>query len=295
MNPLIELIISELRRVFVDRLIREFVGDMTQREFFFFIIGGISFLLVLGLRDMTPTVVFLHIDKTGGMSLREFLARQFEDDAILPVVHHAGATYQPACYPTVEMNLHKAHHFFEVMYEPDRHKLVMGHWDASILKDVPNAVMMTVLREPFARFVSLYRFICQEQWQFGDMSRNARRIGIQTFAERYQLLYANVMTMQLGGVRWTSPDEMYMPFVFDKAVKNLSRLDYVGTRRGLSSLMRQLSSDFGWSIEGYPQVNVTEYRDTDEVIPDGLAEYVREVCAYDVQLYETVCEMEGVA
>ena len=50
MNPLIEYIVSEIRRVLVDRLVNEFVGEISQREFIFFLMGMILTLLILELR-----------------------------------------------------------------------------------------------------------------------------------------------------------------------------------------------------------------------------------------------------
>jgi len=50
MNPLIEWIVAEIRRVLVDRLVGEIVNGMTFREFVYFVLGVICTLLILELR-----------------------------------------------------------------------------------------------------------------------------------------------------------------------------------------------------------------------------------------------------
>jgi len=239
---------------------------------------------------MNKPIVFLHIDKTGGMSLREYLAGQFERDAILSVVHDVKSSYQPECYPVVDMGLGQAHHLFEVMYKPAQHRLIMGHWDTSILGHVREPITITVLREPFARFVSLYRFLCQEQGQYGKLSVAARRLGIMGFAERYQSLYANVMVHQLAGTRWCRAENRNSEaYLFKRAVKNLRDVDYVVTRKHMYKLLQRLSKDFGWDID-YPYANRTAYDIGD--IPHGVAEYVHDVCEYDMALYQCAVERE---
>jgi len=235
------------------------------------------------------TIVFLHIDKTGGMSLREYLAGQFDREQIMAVVHHPEATYQPE-YPTTHIDLGQAHHLFEVMYEPKVHQLIMGHWDVSILGHINNPVTIMVLREPFARFVSLYRCICQEQGQYPKFSIAARRMGIMQFAERYQSLYKDVMVAQLAGTRWCRAEtRLFGASALKRAVDNLHQIDYVATRKHMYKLLNRLSNDFGWSVQ-YPYANRTGYEIGD--IPHGVAEYVRSVCRYDGELYKYAIERE---
>lgn len=51
MNFLIEYIVSEIRRVLIDRLVNEMIGEISQREFVFFVMGIILTLLMLELSN----------------------------------------------------------------------------------------------------------------------------------------------------------------------------------------------------------------------------------------------------
>ena len=52
MDSLIQIILGEIRRVFIDRMVNELFGDMTRRDFTFFVLGVICTLLMLEVRDM---------------------------------------------------------------------------------------------------------------------------------------------------------------------------------------------------------------------------------------------------
>lgn len=148
------------------------------------------------------TIIFLHIDRTGGMAVREALAQQFPREAIRPVPHHRQATWQPDNYPVdFRHDLIVQHRDF--VHDP-AHELVMGHWDAGIVDKIPDPkTVITVLRDPAERAASLWRFICQEKAMYGALSTVARQLGMIKFLEKHQELWVNAMRDQIAGNRWS--------------------------------------------------------------------------------------------
>lgn len=86
-------------------------------------------------------VVFIHLQKTGGTSLRHILAAEFPDDRRCPVF---------------EDKLHVLS-----MAELAQFDFFSGHFDISNVRFIPrdNIVTLAIFREPRARLISYYRFL----------------------------------------------------------------------------------------------------------------------------------------
>jgi hypothetical protein len=87
------------------------------------------------------TIVFIHLQKTGGTSLRSMLGKQFPDDRRCPVF---------------EDKLHLLS-----IAELARYDFFSGHFDISAIRFIPRDDIKTValFREPRARLISFYRFL----------------------------------------------------------------------------------------------------------------------------------------
>lgn len=228
------------------------------------------------------TLVFLHIDKTGGMSVREWLARQFPPEEIRPVIHHPQASWQTDAYPTVHQDLFVANASFR--HDP-AHKLVMGHYDWSIVPKIPGALVVTMVREPVARAASLWRFVCKERAMFGAASERAETLGFDRWVRMYSGTYANQMTAQLAGCRWSAPAEVNAE-LFTQAARNLRQCALVGLFECLDESLERLRSLAG--VDGpadWPHVNATADR---FVVADDTAAFIRQASRFDVELYELV-------
>jgi hypothetical protein len=87
------------------------------------------------------TIVFIHLQKTGGTSLRSMLGKHFSDDRKCPVF---------------EDKLHLLS-----IAELAQYDLFSGHFDISAIRFIPRDDIKTValFREPRARLISFYRFL----------------------------------------------------------------------------------------------------------------------------------------
>jgi hypothetical protein len=87
-----------------------------------------------------PAVVFVHLQKTGGTTLRDLLAAQFEEDRVCP-----GPNLPIYSFSVAELG----HYDF-----------FAGHYELDSIRFIPrrNVRTLSLFREPCARLISWYRF-----------------------------------------------------------------------------------------------------------------------------------------
>jgi hypothetical protein len=125
------------------------------------------------------TIVFIHLQKTGGTSLRVMLERQFPADRRCPVL---------------EDKLHLLS-----VAELGQYDFFAGHFDRSSLRFIPREDIKTValFREPRSRLISFYRFL--KSHPVGDEFADNRLIRLandstaEEFFERPELRHLSVV------------------------------------------------------------------------------------------------------
>ncbi len=116
------------------------------------------------------TTVFIHLQKTGGTTLRAFLERQFPADRICPVHDNSLHLLSPA--------------------ELGRYDFFSGHFDRSSIRFIPRNNIRTVamFREPRARLISFYRFLrshpVRDEFANDPFMRLANEVSAEEFYER---------------------------------------------------------------------------------------------------------------
>jgi hypothetical protein len=119
------------------------------------------------------TIVFIHLQKTGGTSLRVMLERQFPADRRCPVL---------------EDKLHLLS-----IAELGQYDFFAGHFDRTSLRFIPRDNIKTValFREPRARLISLYRFLRShpvgDEFTDNYLIRLANESSAEEFFERPEL------------------------------------------------------------------------------------------------------------
>jgi Sulfotransferase family len=119
------------------------------------------------------TIVFIHLQKTGGTSLRVMLERQFPLDRRCPVL---------------EDKLHLLS-----VAELGQYDFFAGHFDRSSLRFIPRNDIKTVaiFREPRARLISFYRFLRShpvgDEFARDHLIRLANESTAEEFFERPEL------------------------------------------------------------------------------------------------------------
>jgi hypothetical protein len=175
--------------------------------------------------DQNPArVVFLHIPKTAGTSLHLLLIDRFEENAICPIRNHK----------LDEMS----------MEQLQKYRLFSGHYYFDQVERIPEPkILLTMLREPKARLLSLYNYHRSFRWDAiaEPEADSGRRIclaktlsALEYFRCADPVVYAvvnNSMARQLIGLKYNLPDgklRISDDGVLNLALKNLERFAAIG-------------------------------------------------------------------
>ena len=205
-----------------------------------------------------PAVSFLHIEKTAGTALATALTERFHPLQIDPDPHRT-------------MPPHVRTPFAAPACVRDR-KLVWGHYDLPSLERLgPDRVVVTMLREPGARIVSLYRY-----WRSFDAAlldpfhngpvRMAHELELLDFLRRDDPLLRdmidNVYVRRLTGLyrcgSALDPIARDPAGALRLALAALDRVDFVGVVEKMEDSVRGLSAAIGGAPIDVSRQNASE-------------------------------------
>jgi hypothetical protein len=242
------------------------------------------------------TVVFIHLQKTGGTSLRVMLAGQFPTDRRCPILQN-------------ELHLLS-------VAELGRYDFFSGHFDQSSVRFIPRNNIKTValFREPRARLISLYRFLrahpVSDEFANDTLIRIANESTAEEFFESaetrsFPAVYNHYLVAFGGSFPW-----------FDHNRASLSKEDYSSALAVAKRQIRALTAlgiteRFGQSLEfickalalrppsSMENLHVTDkfadldarFRPVDPVtMTPRLFAALEELTAYDDELYRLAVE-----
>ncbi|HLX37170.1 MAG TPA: hypothetical protein VKR29_05190 [Candidatus Binataceae bacterium] len=225
-----------------------------------------------------PLLVFFHLRKTAGMTVRFVMARQFRRDAILTLDD----------WPTVE----EANRIWNAIPADRRARIecVQGHLAFGTELFAPRAtICFTMLRDPVERVVSQYYYDRRQPETRFHTALNRDRLTLEQFVsdERFAEIH-NMQTRTLAGVNANaSPEEL-----LDAALGNLrDRIAMVGVSERLDESLLVCRAVFGWRRLIYRHANVTPRRPRlDAIAPETLAAIER-ANSLDRVLYRFACAL----
>ncbi|MEM7529965.1 MAG: hypothetical protein AAF416_20290 [Pseudomonadota bacterium] len=231
------------------------------------------------------SLVFMHIIKTAGTALRQALATHYEPDEIAP------------------------QQFLEEMEavgaEPvrDRYRLMMVHFGYGLATALaPN--MVTVLRDPVERIVSIYNFWrgvpLPETGPVDRALRYARELSFSDFIRLEDDRIADdirdsqTMSLVLGNDRWSRKrlEGIDRRDLLRIAERNLKSFDVTGTTERMGAFATEFELRFGIRLEiGRANETPQRFVSTAEISAADLA-YLREITALDRHLHERLASGE---
>lgn len=232
------------------------------------------------LRGATPPArgrqfVYLHVQKTGGISLLDFLGRQFEWYRTLWV-------FSPAefdAHPPEEVG-----HF-------DR---VCGHFSARNLAACrPGAFRATVLRDPADRLLSCYGYFRGYEGHPRGSIRHAvgsaKSNGLLDFLRdptpEVRMHLRDHQAHCLAG-DWAAPDDRPPADLRDDAVAALGGFDWVGRTEHLDADVGRLCRLTGWTPpDRLGRLNVTASRRKADELTPAEREAIAELVEVDHEVY----------
>lgn len=238
------------------------------------------------------SLVFIHLQKTGGMSLRALLQTHFPADRICPMIDN---------------NLHLLS-----VAELGRYDLFAGHFDRSCLSLIPRNRIRTVslLRDPRARLVSFYRFHKAHPPidEFADnvFVRFANELSAEQFFERHEIRSAaevyNHYVIALGrSFAWfiqnqPSPAKNDLDRALADAKQFVDTLTGIGITEHFEKSIKLIYESLQLPPpSSVPPLNVTDkptewdarFRKVDPVtMTPRLAAALEDLTAYDCELYQ---------
>jgi hypothetical protein len=244
---------------------------------------------------------FLHIPKTAGTSLREYIYGHFDRDETFPF--NLMAELERATPP-----VRRDYHYYEGHFPYDLMRLVIG----------AEPVTMTMLRDPLEQVLSLFSFLPVNPTKlpmivFGEDVDIARALALPIdvyFAQPIEEIPTIFRDMQTRLI--ASKDVLvYAPWLADtfgitlppcrpedlgpnlaEAKRRLDRFAFVGLTERFRESIALLAYTFGWRPVREMRVrNVTADRIRRDHLAGRMVAHIQELNALDIALYAHACEL----
>ena len=244
--------------------------------------------------ERPPTIFFLHIPKTAGLTLRELIWRQYgRNETFIPTrtgrdQHRRRDDYlrwieEGGERPPARNRLRTDPQVERLAtLSPERLaqlRVVMGHLWFGIHEAIPGPhTYLTLLRDPIDRVLSTYH-------------HRATRHGLAMSVEDYvrserDTRMDNAQTRRLATAsRSDARDGPVTPEMFDSAVRNLGEhFSVVGLTERFDLSVLAMARTFGWRRLGYVAYNVSRGRPRAEDLPGDVLAILRRHSEYDLEL-----------
>ena len=226
---------------------------------------------------MDKTLVFVHLPKCGGTTLRSHLLRYFDPARVLKVY----SDYDWIC-ERIDALLERG---VKLQY-------VYGHFFYGIHELLPTeCACITLLREPVARMASHY-YDARRSRRSDAREQMARRCSLVEYAgARPWLGYS--MVNKLAGIDFRTESAMRLwhrtldRALIDRAKRNLVEgFEFFGLLERFDDSMRLLQHTFGWDMTNMAPRNVNRARPRRPELSDEERQEMQRICAGDIELYE---------
>ena len=232
-----------------------------------------------------PTVIFLHIGKTGGSTLRTVIHRNVPRSRRLLVrIPQLRDTLRPRRERTVE-------HFASL---PEARRagadLIEGHVIYGIHRHVPGpSTYITILRDPVALVVSQYRYVLRTPTHRLHDQVASSGLDLEAYVRSgLSLETDNSQTRAISGDT-TTPFGACTQAMLDTALSNIrERFSVVGLTERFDETLILLGRAFGWRRLAYVPVKVAPGRR--EPVPERTRELIREQNRFDEELYRACAQ-----
>jgi hypothetical protein len=233
--------------------------------------------------DGRPTVIFLHIGKTAGMTLRMIVNRHFDPTDIV-VLRNRDLTPRPHRLRREETVRH-----FERLPESDRRRarLIEGHTIFGLHEVVPRpSTYITLVRNPVALTISQYNFVARKprHWLHEDVV--ATDMTLEAYVRSgISLETDNSQTRALSGDTDTPFGECSEQMLEIAKANVEKHFSVVGLTERFDETLLLLRQAFGWSKLHYVQANVAPSSSQRPSIPDSTLRRIEDQNELDMELY----------
>ena len=232
-----------------------------------------------------PTVIFLHIGKTAGWTLRQVLYRNVRPDLVMRV-------RPPADRPRGFLNEEPLRAFATLpVEERARPRLIVSHMIFGIHASVPRpSTYITLLREPVARTISQYRHVLRTKHHRLHRAAVSGELTLERYVCGGQALEVdNGQTRALAGDAST-PFGQCSDALLDAALRNLAgHVSVAGLTERFDETLVMLGAEFGWQNLYYVRTNTAPAGQRLSV-SDADRRMIAQRNRLDCELYRIVCD-----
>lgn len=238
---------------------------------------------------MKDEYIFVHIPKTAGTSVRNLFIEIFSEELISP------------SFPVTVLDSDKAK-------ELNKYKIICGHISMTdVERYFPNRKLITFLRNPIDRCLSIYGFFRQQsdiplihldQIRNENISSEAISIAKQLnvndfFNSTHPHILQNInnrMTRQIGySARFEDCGHLSDDVVLARAKSNLSKYFHVGLYENLENDIEEMCVKLGIDKSTkLPELNKTSNPIRSNEISDELRDRISKLNRLDVELYRSI-------
>ncbi|MBI3649239.1 MAG: sulfotransferase family 2 domain-containing protein [Actinobacteria bacterium] len=230
-----------------------------------------------------PVVIFLHIGKTAGTTMRRILSKQFHPSEVLLIRNKVLRSLTPQ---TDRLHREETLEYFAGLAEEERARpsLIIAHGIFGLHRSVPRpATYVTMLRDPIALTISQYHYVARDPDH--PLHDRAASQGLEEYVRSGASLETdNSQTRALSGDT-TTPFGGCTAEMLETAKANVaSHFSFVGLTERFDESLLLLGRTFGWTNLYYVAANVTPARRR-EPVPQEVRRAVQEQNRFDAELY----------
>ncbi len=220
------------------------------------------------------SVIFVHIQKTGGTTLRQILRRQYRSTCIVGLSLTHGA---------LARELKNS--------DGDAKRVIQGHmvFGAHQFLD-SDTRYLTMIRDPLDRVVSDYYYVLRTPTHDFHDPVATEDYSLEDYIRSEITIYTNnLQTRLLSGAGRSVPVGKCTESMLEQAKQNIEdHFDVVGLTDRFDESVVLMQRRLGWSVPKYAVRNKTSGRPYRETIPEGARTAVNEHNALDFRLYDFV-------